>query len=215
MKIEINTDTITIDKNQVLKFLGYAKKEPAPIIRKKMLEEIEKVPDLLEPQVFLKHYKIDNRQKGEISFANGQIIKSNYVAKSLMESDSLCVLLYSIGDKIQQKINEYSETNEMIRAMLLDKIGIVSLDDINAQVKNKIEKELYPLKISAQLYPSQKDFEITNQRMLFDLFQDENKTITISKYNQFRPLKTVVCIFGIGETKDSSHICDSCEQPCY
>ena len=58
-----------------------------------------------------------------------------------MESDSMCVLLYTIGDKIQQKINEYSESNEMIRAMLLDKIGVVALDDINARVKNIIEKK--------------------------------------------------------------------------
>jgi hypothetical protein len=215
MKIEINTNTITIDQNQVLKFLGYGKKEPAPIIRKKMLEEIERVPDLLEPQVFLKYVRIDNRQEGEISFANGHSIKSNYVAKSLMESDSMCVLLYTIGDKIQQKINEYSESNEMIRAMLLDKIGVVALDDINARVKNIIEKEMHPLKISAQLYPSQKDFDISNQKMLFDLFEDENKIITISKYNQFHPIKTVVCIFGLGETKDNSHMCDDCEQPCY
>ena len=207
--------TITIDQDQVLKFLGYGKKEPAPIIRKKMLEEIERVPDLLEPQVFLKHVRIDNRQEGEISFANGHTIKSNYVAKSLMESDSMCVLLYTIGDKIQQKINEYSESNEMIRAMLLDKIGVVALDDINAQAKKIIEKEMKPLKISAQLYPSQKDFDISNQKMLFDLFGDENKTITISKYNQFHPIKTVVCLFGLGETKDNSHMCDDCEQPCY
>ena len=50
MKIDINTNRITIDQNQVLKFLGYLKKEPAPIIVKKMLQEIERVPDLLEPK---------------------------------------------------------------------------------------------------------------------------------------------------------------------
>jgi hypothetical protein len=215
MKIEINTNTITIDENQVLKFLGYTRKEPAPIIRKKMMEEIERVPELLEPQVFIKHVKIDHRQEGEIGFANGQIIKSNYVAKSLLELDSMCVVLYTIGDKIQQKINQYSESNEMIRAMLLDKIGVVALDYINAKVKDRIEKEMHPLKISAQLYPSQKDFDISNQKILFDLFQEENKSITISKYNQFHPIKTVICIFGLGETKDNSHMCDSCEQPCY
>ena len=213
MKIEINN--ITIDQDQVLKFLGYGKKEPAPIIRKKMLEEIERLQDLLEPQVYLKHIQMDNRQDGEISFDNGHNIKSHYVAKSLMDSTSMCVLLYTIGDKIQQRINEHSENNEMIRAMLLDKIGVVESDDINAQGKKIIEKEMKPLKISAQLYPSQKDFDISNQKMLFDLFGDENNTITISKYNQFHPIKTVVCLFGLGETKDNSHMCDDCEQPCY
>lgn len=213
MKIEI--DNITIDQEQVLKFLGYGKKEPAPIIRKKMLEEIERLQDILEPQVYLKHIQIDHIQDGEISFDNGHMIKSHYVAKSLVNSTSMCVLLYTIGDKIQQRINEHSENNEMIRALLLDKIGVVALDDINEQARKIIESEMKPLQISAQLYPSQKDFDIANQKMLLGLFGDENKTITISKYHQFHPIKTVVCLFGLGETKDNSHMCDHCEQPCY
>ena len=35
MKIEINTNTITIDQNQVLKFLGYGKKDPHRLFGKK------------------------------------------------------------------------------------------------------------------------------------------------------------------------------------
>ena len=40
-----------------------------------MLEEIERVPKLLEPQMLLKHVRIDNRQEGEISFASGHTIR--------------------------------------------------------------------------------------------------------------------------------------------
>ena len=75
---------------------------------------------------------------------------------------------------MDKKIEEYSNTSEMIRAMILDKIGVVALDNIKHQIKDEISKQIAPLNISTELYPAQKDFHISNQKIIFDIFKNEN-----------------------------------------
>ena len=103
----------------------------------------------------------------------------------------------------------------MIRAMILDKIGVVALDNIKEQIKEKIINEIVPNKISSQLYPAQKDFLISNQKIIFDIFEEENDVITISKHYQFNPLKTVTVLIGIGKDEDKHNMCDRCESKCF
>ena len=99
--------------------------------------------------------------------------------------------------------------------MILDKIGVVALDDINRQIREAIATEAAPLKISAQLFPSQKDFEISNQKIIFEALEDEIRGITISPYFQLHPIKTVAVIFGMGSTEDKLSMCDRCEDKCH
>lgn len=213
--MRLDIENIIIDRNQVLKFLGYAHRHLPPIISKKVDEEIERSNDLFEPSAFFKQFKVDMINDGEISFGQIYRMKSYYVANELKNSSSIYLSLYTIGDKIESRIREYSKSNEMIRAMILDKIGVVALDNVNQQIKEKIAEQIAHLKISSQLYPSQKDFDIFNQKIIFDIFQEENDTITISKYYQLYPLKTVAVLFGIGKDEDKSNMCDRCDSKCF
>lgn len=209
MKFQINQ--IEIDKTQVLKFLGYGRKQPTQIINKKVDEEINMAANLLEPQVFLKSFKITKINNEEIEFGDNLRIKSNYVVEKLKNTVCFYVCLYSIGEKIEKKICEYSRSSETIRALILDKIGVVALDNINYQLRKKILEKVNPLKISSQIFAYEKDFEISNQKWMLDIFENENDAISISKYYQFSPLKTVAVIFGIGQLEEKEDRCSDCK----
>ncbi|AHM57906.1 hypothetical protein EAL2_808p04020 (plasmid) [Peptoclostridium acidaminophilum DSM 3953] len=206
---------INIDKEQVKKFLGYASKPCPPIILKKIDEEMERAAELFEPEVLVKRFKIDSIKGAETRFGGTTSIQSEYVAQELEDSIELYLALYTIGNRIEKRINEHSIGSEMIRAMILDKIGVVALDDINRQLKEAIEEESAPYKISAQIFPSQRDFEISNQKMIFEALEAEISNITISSHFQFNPIKTVAVIFGMGSAADKLSMCDRCENKCF
>ena len=84
MKLEI--EDIIIDKKQVLKFLGYDKKQAAPIILKKLDQEIEKSKNLFDPIAFLKKFQIEKEEGKKISFAKYSI-ESKYALEELRDSD--------------------------------------------------------------------------------------------------------------------------------
>lgn len=212
MKLEIKD--IIIDKKQVLKFLGYGKKQAAPIILKKLDQEIEKSKKLFDPIVLVKGFQIEKEEGKKISFAKYSI-ESKYALEELRDVDSIYLALYTIGDRLDKKIEEYSNTSEMIRAMILDKIGVVALDNIKHQIKDKISKQIAPLNISTELYPAQKDFHISNQKIIFDIFKNENSVMSISKHYQLNPIKTVAVLFGISKEIDEYDMCSRCDNKCY
>ena len=213
--MRLNIESISLDKEQVKKFLGYASKPCPPIILKKIDEEIAGAAELFEAKVFVKRFKIDSIKGSETRFGGIYLIESEYVVQGLQGSSELYLVLYTIGYRIEKRIQEHSSCSEMIRAMILDKIGVVALDDINRQIREAIATEAAPLEISAQLFPSQKDFEISNQKIIFEALEDEIRGITISPYFQLHPIKTVAVIFGMGSTEDKLSMCDRCEDKCH
>ena len=213
MKLEIGN--IEVDKKQVVKFLGYANRKTPSIIERKIDEELEVVQSLFQPIAFIKKFKITKIEEKRIYFGEEDYLESDYLAKELKDASFIYFVAYTVGDDIEEKIKAYSSSSEMIRGMILDKIGVVALDYIRGQIKKAISEEVEPYKICAQLFPGTKDFHISNQKTILDVFKDENNIINISKHYQLSPIKTVAAVFGVGEIEDEKSMCDQCSNRCH
>lgn len=203
-----------VDRKIVLKFLGYSTKKPPKIIEKKLDEELKVYDKYLDPQFHIKKVEVDTLKKG-IVVLEDITINSTYLYKKLKKMKEAYIVVYTIGDKIEEVIDEYSKNSEMMRALILDKIGIVALDNLRDQLVEKIEKEEYPRVISSVSYPSQGDFEVRYQETLFNLFKDNDTYININKGSQFSPIKTVLLVYGIGDEKGNTNICEECDNKCH
>ncbi|MFV0499783.1 MAG: hypothetical protein ACK5NF_07175 [Bacilli bacterium] len=160
----LKVESAEIAKDKVLKFLGYSKKRPTPIILKKLDNVLNEVYKLLDIQVIVRKLIIKSISDKKIGLDDGTVIESEYACKQLMDSKYVYVAIYTLGDKIDIKISSYFESNESISGIILDKIGVVCLDNINYQIKEFISNDLGDLNISSEIYPSTKDFDISNQK---------------------------------------------------
>lgn len=203
-----------IDKQEVLKFLGYEKKLPPKIIERKLDEELNIYNKYLEREYHIKRVDVDSSKEDTIVF-NGDIsIASSYLYRKLKDKEIAYIVIYTVGKKIEKVIEDYSNGTEMMRAMIVDKIGVVALDELRDKISAKIEQEEYPKLISSVAYPSQGDFKVENQNKLFELFKDDEINISINESSQFSPLKSVLLVYGIGDIKYKSSMCEDCENKC-
>lgn len=203
-----------VDKEKVLRFLGYGKRKTPKVIEKKIDQELDVYDRYMNPEYHMKSVTVDIPKEGTVSFNNEISLKSDYLYEKLKDTKKAYVMVYTVGEKIEAIIDKYSEDAEMMRAMIIDKIGVVALDNLRDQLVEKIEDEEYPQVISSTSYPSQGDFKVEYQSVLFDLFKDEKMNISISESSQFTPLKTVLLIYGLGEEKDTTSMCDACDDKC-
>ena len=206
---------LKVDRDIVLKFLGYGKKKPPKIIERKLDEELKVFNEYLQAEYYLKNVDIDLSKVDTVTFNNERTLKSSYLYKKLKDMDSAYIVVYTIGKKIEDIIEEYSNNAEMMKAMIVDKIGIVALDNLRDKLVEIIEDKESPKVISSVSYPSQGDFEVTYQKTLFDLFKGEDMNISISETSQFSPLKTVLLVYGIGNIKDRTSMCETCDNKCH
>ena len=193
-------DNVEIDKSIVIKFLGYSKRPIPKNIEKIIDEEIHIINDILDINVFVEEIDTKNHD-----------FTGEYIKENIQKSDKAYAVLYTIGNKIEEKINKCTYSNDMIRGYVLDKIGIVALDYVNDYIKNNLRLQ-NKLNISAEVYPGNKDFEVSNQRKIYEYV--ENDIININEYNQINPIKSVAMILGLGQSENCISRCDICENKC-
>jgi len=196
MKLKIGD--ILIYQDQVLKFLGYGSRKPPAIILRKLEEELLIAGSYMDPAVFLKRYTINIHGGSRVVFGKSLEIESSHLVSGLGSSSYAYLCLYTVGEKLEKRIRELSENDEMIKAMILDKIGVVALDYINSRIKAYINETEKPLVLSGKFFPAQSDFEVKCQKLIFNALYEEGFPVTISSHCQFSPIKTVAAILSVG-----------------
>lgn len=199
----MNISKVIIDKDTVLKFLGYKNRKVPPFINKVIDEEIESINEILDIEAHI----------NEVDTLNHSFL-GQYIDKCLKECEKSYAVVYTMGNKIEEKILHCTNNNDMIRGMVLDKIGIVALDFVGEEVKKYINKKNYPLKISNEIYPGDKDFEVKNQNHIYNYLNNTN--ISINEYGQMTPIKSVGLIICLSsKCKEAVSRCDKCLNKCF
>lgn len=203
-----------VEKDKILKFLGYGNRKVPKVIEKKIDQELKVYDEYICPEYYIRSVDIDIFKEGRVIFDNKISLESRYLYEKLKDMKKAYVVIYTVGDKIEKIIDKYSEESEMMRAMIIDKLGIVALDNLRDQLVEQIELNENLGVIASTSYPSQGDFKVEYQLELFKIFKDENMNISINKSSQFTPLKTVLLVYGIGDEKDTTTMCEACNNKC-
>lgn len=188
MKISTASITEKVRKNKetVQRFLGYANRPVPKIIDRKIDEELAN---------FSKHLTIEY----------------DYF---LHENDGTVYadLLYTVGDAIEIPIQQYMESSEAIRAMILDKIAIVALDEIKATILAEIFEQ-HGYVVEKELTPGSPHFPLAMQREIYDAMKNI-RSIHINDYLQLHPVKSVALRLQLGTQPLRHNRCEDCQNPC-
>ncbi|MGL5439701.1 MAG: hypothetical protein ACRDA4_04855 [Filifactoraceae bacterium] len=191
------------NKSRIKKFLGYSTKRVPSIIENKLEMELCKVEELIDPRYY---YLVLNIEEISEFWDYKVFSERKYMAKKL------ALIIYTIGEKIQVEIERYSQSTEMIRGLILDKIGIVVLDSLKDRLIKKIQDET-GLKRVYEVYPMNGDFPVEGQRLIYDKLNEKNdiEKISINEYFQLSPIKSVAMVVILGEEKEDFDMCNECK----
>lgn len=172
-------------KDTVIKFLGFKDREPRPVMMKKIDKGLE-----------------DFEQYINLSYGY-----------CLNEDEMYADIVYTIGENFEKEIEKLIESGMAFPAMVLDKVGIVTLD----MYRKHIMKEIYEvsgLSVKKYVYPGTKTHPVSFQKEIY-----ENvglNTVKINEYNQLYPVKSVAirALLQKGESLKELSPCEGCEAKC-
>lgn len=192
----IDLEDIYINKDTVLKFLGYSNRKAPEMISEIVEEEIKNIKSILNIKVYISEIDTDKMPK---------------------KCKKAFAILYTIGDKIDIKMNDYMKNCNMMAGLALDKIGIVCLDYINEKIKIYLKETYSNLNISYEIYPGDKDFKVENQKDIYKYIKNKynNVEIEINDYHQLSPIKSVAMIILMGEKENTESRCSKCIRKCF
>jgi cobalamin-dependent methionine synthase I len=208
----INQIKIKIAEQEVLRYLGYPQKLIHGIsadIKKIVREEIEQAYSLLESRGIYQFLDISSVS------ANGIImIKQGYrftvnkkIIDLLKNAEYLLLMVVTIGLETEKAVKEKFQHGNHIRAMVLDAAGTVAVKTAGQWLNHFIEENnsREGLKFSRYFEPGSGDWDIREQKQIFEILKPERIGITLNPSFMMNPAKSLSWIRGSGHNLINSY----------
>ena len=205
MKI-IKDIKLNIDREEVLRYQGYSRKKikkPNQNILEITEEEINRGYNFFEPRGIYSLIKIINfASEGRINLENELSFRfSKSVINQLKGACHLLVGVVTIGDLLEKKVSELFSQGEYPRALALDAVGTVAVEDFSRRVRKLARQEVkeQDFKTSKHFSPGYNGWEVSQQEIIFKSIPADNIGVRLTKGYMMLPQKSLSWAIGVGK----------------
>lgn len=224
MKI-IKDIKLEINKEEVLRYQGYSKKKvkkPNQNILRITEEEINRGYSLFEPQGIYSLIKIKSfASEGRIDFEGGYAFRFlKPIIEQLKGANHLLVGVVTIGDLLENKVSELFSQEEYPRALALDAVGTVAVEDFSRKVRKLARQEVIEqgFKTSRHFSPGYGGWEVSQQEIIFKSISADNIGVRLTKGCMMVPQKSLSWVIGVGKeviiSSEEGNNCENCQSKC-
>jgi len=208
----INKIKIKIAEQEVLRYLGYPQAlihEISTDIKKIVREEIEQAYSLLESRGLYQFLDIISiSENGIIVTEQDHKFKvSKKMIDLLKNAEYLILVVATIGLETEKAVKEKFQHGNHVRAMVLDAAGTVAVKTAGQWLNHFIEEKnsREDLKFSRYFEPGSGDWDIREQKQIFEILKPERIGITLNPSFMMNPAKSLSWIRGVGHHLIHTH----------
>jgi len=213
---------LDLDKDEILRYQGYSRKkvkEPNQNILRITEEEINRGYSLFKPQGIYSLIKIKGSVlEGRINLESGLIFRfAKSIIKQLKGASHLLVGVVTIGDLLEKKVSELFSQGEYPRALALDVIGTVAVEDFSRKVRKLARQDVIEqgFKTSKHFSPGYSGWEVSQQEIVFKSIPSDNIGVRLSKGFMMSPQKSLSWVIGAGKeiivSSEEEDKCKDCQ----
>lgn len=194
---------ITINKEEVLRYLGYKDQEIDGITNRLIDESIREIDNLIKEKYVYKFFHI-LRGKGEL-WVKGTNLKlsGENIKNHLMNSDSCIIMAVTLGHDVDTMIRYYEKIS-MTKAMIIDACASAAIEDICNRVNDELESIVSKdnKTLTTRYSPGYGDLPIDMQNSLLNILEAKKSIgLSATSHNILIPRKSVTAIMGIMDSK--------------
>lgn len=188
-----------VNRNEVLRYLGYKKGDIGESISQLIDECIEEIKKYSNYKYTYKLFTIKKLEE-EIELLNSNLILRGLDISHHLKDSTVCAVLgVTLGSLIDTKIKLYEKTN-LTKALILDACASTAIEWVCDEASNKIKEEAlndYDLGITYRYSPGYGDFAIDIQPEIINALEAQKKIgLTVTETNILIPRKSVTAIIG-------------------
>lgn len=204
---------IIVDKNEVLRYLGYTKNmHLSKEIDKQIDELIIKVLSVAESRVTYL-CNLDIEKKDSLTVAGIKFL-GNDIKKHLEKSSKAVFVAVTLGNQIDLLIRR-EEMLDISKAVIIDAICNTLVEQVADNVENEIRDSLAKkgLYLTGRFSPGYGDFPLEVEREILQKLDAERRVgITLTSTNLMLPKKSITAVLGSGNVQFAGRKagCSSC-----
>jgi len=216
---------LNIDEEEVLRYQGYSKKRvktPNKNILQITEEEINRGYDLFKPRGIYSLIKISCFiSKERINLENELAFRfSKSIIDQLKGASHLLVGVVTIGGLLEKKVSELFSQGEYPRALALDAVGTVAVEDFSRRVRKLARQEIKKqgFNTSRHFSPGYGGWEVSQQKIIFKSILTDNIGVRLTKGYMMLPQKSLSWTIGVGKEiitpSEEDNNCENCQYEC-
>ena len=208
---------LDIDADHVLRNIGYgADYKPGGRIASLINEYLENVHRLIEPSYSFVIKDVKSVKGSHTTIDGGITLKSEVVARLLEQYQQVAVFALTIGSRLEEMVSLLTKRGRMLKATVLDGIGSDAAEKLADSVQNEIGElaSIHGLCISQRFSPGYCDWDVSQQRMIFQAMNGDFAGIRLTEDCLMLPQKSISGVIGIGPCDDveTYNPCLTCEK---
>jgi len=219
--VEMITDLqIDLKEQDVLRRVGYKGKrvDPQGRIGEILKEAVSTGYQLAKPLALYAWFKIKGMDEKGLMLEGGSRLNIGSRVQLWKGAEYMAAALCTIGAGLEQSTSELFSKGETALACMLDSVGTVAIDSLEAQVQHLICQMANKsgMIVGPKLHPGGREWALTEQRVLFSLLPAEKIGIRLTKQCMMIPKKSVSFCSGFGHEQvwkglDSEKVINPCQ----
>ncbi len=191
------------DREEVIRLLGRKESRSEPLnenVEKELSEAMSEAEKLIDP-------------KGIYLITAGKELPGSTIFDHLAKV-AFCIC--TIGPALEEKVTELSGSGKLLKAVILDSVGSVCAEATADHIDRVIALRAAEtgLKTSCRASPGYGDWNIKEQRSIFDLLDGEKIGVTLTPSSMMVPRKSISFAIDIAEKPArmrSENSCRNCD----
>lgn len=213
--IYINFSNLKIDRDEVLRYLGYH----GQVINEDMMNLIDEcrkeVVHIISPRFTYSYRDVEESQEGVKVEGTNLILKGNDIKKHLKNSTECALMAVTLGNEIEKKTRQYERIN-LTKGIILDACATTAVEEVCDMVENEIKEyaEKKNMSITFRYSPGYGDLPLDIQGSFLNILDAQKKIgLTASENHLLFPRKSVTAIIGIinKNIKIKKRSCEDCD----
>lgn len=179
---------------------------------------IEEAQSLLDPLYVYDVFPVEEEVETGLKIAGGRLLESKAAVSVFRGAGEVALLVYTIGEHLENRVREYKGAGEDVESLILDAIGSLAVSEVGRVAYDGIKglAASRGLKASLPLNPGTTHWPMGGQRVFFELLPLAGAGLALIPPGFIHPQKSISMAIGLGEevlTPDEVSSCDYCADP--
>ena len=210
------SNQIGIDSQQVLRSIGYITDHvPSTRIMSLVNDYVENAGQLIEPSYSCVIRAVKSVRGSRVTIEGSVTFESEVIARLLEQCKQVAVFALTIGSHLEETVGQLADDGLVLQAAVLDAIGSVAAENVADFAQDRVRKvaNTKGLTISERFSPGYCDWEVVQQKMVFQVLGSESAGVHLTEECLMLPRKSISGIIGIGHSElENYNPCKTCDK---